>query len=82
MKRGSRALPVIAIALAVGTAGCARQAAVASPTPSRAAGQDTAGPGGARGAAAPRPYARVITSAAETKEGLLRVHRVDDKLFF
>ena len=85
MKRGSRALPVIAIALAVGTAGCARQTAVASPSPRGAAapGQDTAaGPGGARGAAAPRPYARVITSAAETKAGLFKVHQVGDKLFF
>jgi hypothetical protein len=85
MKRGSRALPAIAIALAVGTAGCARQAAVASPAPREAdgPGQDTAAaPGAARGAAAPRPYARVITSAAETKEGLFRVHRVGERLFF
>ena len=85
MKRGSRALPVIAIALAIGMAGCARQTAVAGPAPRGAAGpgQDTAGaPGGARGASAPRPYARVITSAAETKEGLFKVHRIDDKLFF
>ena len=82
MKRGSRTLPVIAIALAIGTAGCARQSAVASPAPRGAAGQDTAAPGGARGAAAPRPYARVITSAAETKDGLFKVHRVADKLFF
>ena len=60
MKRGRRALPVIAIAIAVGTAGCARQPAVGSPTPRAAAGQDSAG--GGRAAAAPRPYERVITS--------------------
>ncbi|HEX2167457.1 MAG TPA: zinc-dependent metalloprotease [Longimicrobiales bacterium] len=80
MKRGSRALSVIAIALAVGTASCARQAAVASPAP-RGAGQDSAG-GGRGNADAPRPYARVITPEAETKEGLFRVHRIDEKLFF
>jgi len=84
MKRGSRALPAIAIAIAAATAGCARQAAVASPSPRPAAGQDSAaGPGGARGgAAAPRPYARVITSEAVTKTGLFSAHRVGEKLFF
>jgi hypothetical protein len=84
MKRGSRALPLIAIALAAATAGCARQSAVASPTPRGAAaqGQDSAGPSAARGAAAPRPYARVITTDAVTKEGLFKVHQVGDKLFF
>jgi hypothetical protein len=84
MKRGSRVLPAIAIAIAAATAGCARQAAVASPSPRPAAGQDSAaGPGGARGgAAAPRPYARVITNEAITKTGLFAVHRVGERLFF
>ncbi|HEX6135474.1 MAG TPA: DUF5117 domain-containing protein, partial [Longimicrobiales bacterium] len=83
MKRGSRALPAVAMLLAIGSgAGCARQAAVASPTPARAPAQDTAGPGGARGGAAPRPYARVITSEAITKSGLFRVHRIDNRLYF
>jgi hypothetical protein len=91
MKRGSRALPAIAMALAIGSAaGCARQTAAAptgratpqAQTPA-GAGQDSAAPGGARpGAAAPRPYARVITSDAQTRSGLFKVHRIADRLYF
>ena len=40
------------------------------------------GAGGASGAAAPRPYNRVITSDAITRRGMFAVHRVGDKLFF
>jgi hypothetical protein len=83
MMRGRRAWPAVAAVLALAAvSGCARQTAAARPTPGTTAqGQDTAArPGGAAPAA--RPYARVITSAAETKEGLFKVHRVDDKLFF
>ncbi len=32
--------------------------------------------------AAPRPYAQVITSAAKTDEGIFKVHRVGDTLYF
>jgi hypothetical protein len=59
-------------------------------TPQRGgdAGDSTA-PGGAAGGgrgnatpAAPRPYNRVITSAAKTRRGLFSVHQVNDQLFF
>lgn len=88
MKRGSRAWPAVAAVLALATAsGCARQTAAAGPTPGQAGqaggGQDTtARQGGPGGRAAARPYDRVITAAAETKQGLFKVHRIDDKLFF
>ncbi|MDQ3556849.1 MAG: zinc-dependent metalloprotease, partial [Gemmatimonadota bacterium] len=36
------------------------------------------GPGEAR----PRPYGQVVTSRAETREGMFRTHRVGDKLLF
>ena len=44
-----------------------------------------ANPGrGGRGgqAAAPRPYAQVITSAAKTDDGIFKVHRVADTLYY
>ena len=51
--------------------------------------QDPAGQGagegrGGRGAqaAAPRPYAQVITAAAKTDEGIFKVHRIGDTLFY
>jgi len=45
--------------------------------------QDQPGRGG-RGAQtpAPRPYAQVITSAAKTDDGVFKVHRVGDTLYF
>lgn len=61
-------------------AGCARNAPAQQPTPRpdvQARG-DSAG-GRQQG---PRPYARVITDKAITSSGLVKVHRVDDKLFF
>ncbi|CAN5752040.1 zinc-dependent metalloprotease [soil metagenome] len=88
MKQGSRAWPAVAAVLALAAvSGCARQTAAAGPTPGPAAqagaGQDTAArPGAGAGQAAAKPYNRVITPAAETKEGLFKVHRIDDKLFF
>jgi hypothetical protein len=56
-----------------------------SPTP--AAGPPGEGPAAAARRAAgsqngPKPYADVITSAAETRDGLFKTHRIDDKLFF
>jgi len=41
-----------------------------------------AGRGGAGAAAEPRPYRRVITSAAKTRKGLFTVHQVADRLYF
>ncbi len=72
-------------------AGCSRNEPPARPAPGGAAqganqAQDSArgpaGPGGARPAAQPRPYNRVITSEAVTDSGLFRTHRIDEKLFF
>jgi hypothetical protein len=88
MNRGSRALPAVVLAVAIGSlTGCARQAAVAGPapgraTPGQAGAQDTAGAPARAAAAAPRPYARVITSEAQTRTGLFNVHRVGERLYF
>jgi hypothetical protein len=62
------------------TSGCAsREAPAATPSPT---GQAAQAGGQARAAQAPQAYDRVITSEAVTSEGLFKVHRVDDKLFF
>ena len=56
-----------------------------TPVP-QAGGQDTTGgarPGGPGGGPAqPRPYSRVITSAAVSDTGLFRTHRIGDRLYF
>ena len=59
-----------------------------APAPDAPAGggeppQDAAGRGG-RGQQPPqpRPYAQVITSAARTDDGVFKVHRINDQLFF
>jgi hypothetical protein len=65
--------------------GCAARAASQQPTTPRPANAQAEAGDSARqgpGAARPRPYARVITSEAETKRGLFIVHRVADKLYF
>ena len=41
-----------------------------------------AGAGGTQGDPAPRPYARIITTGARTREGMFKTHRVGSKLFF
>jgi hypothetical protein len=94
MKRGIAALPAVAAVMVLATiTGCAQQTATANTAPRPQAGTPPAGgapqdsaarPGGAAGggAAAPRPYARVITSEAVTREGLFKVHRVGENLFF
>jgi hypothetical protein len=48
--------------------------------PDPAAGRGGGRQGGA--ASAPRPYAQVITGTAKTDEGVFKVHRVNDNLFF
>jgi hypothetical protein len=76
----------------------ARPANVPSPAgPPRAAQDSARGPGGgaapgpaagAPGAAqgppepAPRPYDRVVTSSAKTKDGLFKTHRIGSRLYF
>jgi hypothetical protein len=46
--------------------------------------EETTGRGAGRGtqAPAPRPYAQVITSAAKTNEGIFKVHRVGETLYY
>src|SRR5688572_21386394 len=64
--------------------GGARPSPTSGPAGTQGAGDSASrgGAGGATGAAAPRPYNRVITSEAITRRGMFAVHRVGDKLFF
>ena len=67
-----------AVLMAVG--GCApRPAPAAAPAPTRDAPTPSAQP---RAQQAPRPYARVVTSEAETREGLFLTHRIGNRLLF
>ncbi len=55
------------------------------PPPQQAQDPDPAAGGrGGRGAAqaAPRPYAQVITSAAKSDDGIFKVHRIGDTVFY
>ena len=77
------------VALAAAGASCSR-APAPQPAPARAAAPaagaaaDTSGTARGRdgGSAQPRPYARVITSDAQTRDGLFRTHRVGERLYF
>lgn len=86
-----------AAALALSLQACAgATAAPPAPTPAtpsapqaapqaapRPSGAPAAGSAAARsGQSGPRPYRDVVTDRAETQEGLFKVHRVDDKLYF
>lgn len=48
----------------------------------QAGGPGAGGPGGGAQAAAPRPYRSVITERAVTQNGMFKVHRVGEQLFF
>ena len=54
------------------------------PPPSQEPADPAAAGRGGRGAAAPapRPYAQVITSAAKTDEGIFKVHRIGETIFY
>ncbi|MFL5580405.1 MAG: zinc-dependent metalloprotease, partial [Gemmatimonadaceae bacterium] len=52
----------------------------ARPTNTTATTGDSAGRG--TGAPQPRPYARVVTSDAQTRRGLFTVHKIDQRLLF
>jgi hypothetical protein len=53
------------------------------PAAEPAAGQDAGGRGRGAGAAQqPRPYAQVITGEARTDEGIFKVHRIREQLFY
>jgi hypothetical protein len=93
----NRLVPLVAAVALAGCAGkTPAPSTTPSTTPARqqtpgqrpagvaAAGQDTTGRAGAGGpgAAAPRPYNRVITSEAKTRRGMFLTHQVGDKLYF
>jgi hypothetical protein len=46
------------------------------------AGAPGQGPGGPAAEPQPRPYARVVTPAAKTREGLFKTHRIGSRLLF
>ena len=74
------------VALLIGASAGEVVRARQDPTPPQQQQEPPAGePGrGGRGnqPAAPRPYAQVITTAAKTDEGIFKVHRVGDTLYF
>lgn len=85
MTRSLKSLAALT-ALALLASGCRAEPETA-PRPTAAAGAAAAGDSarrgpGATGAAAPRPYNRVVTSEAETRPGLFTTHRIDDKLLY
>ncbi len=88
---------IVSLAAIAALAGCTRKQPATQPVPVPAApvanrpgavpkpgapGDSSARTGGAATPAAPRPYNRVITSAAITRKGLFNAHRVGDKLYF
>ncbi|HEX6694403.1 MAG TPA: DUF5117 domain-containing protein, partial [Longimicrobiales bacterium] len=83
---------VSAVAAGLVLSACARNTPPQAPSPARnvpaanaAAAGDSAGPGGRGGAGAeprPQPYNRVVTSGAQTREGMFKVHRIGPKLLF
>jgi hypothetical protein len=89
-----RTLIGASLAGAFGLAACASPAPTApAPAPSRPAGAQPAGSAGATGGTQqgqpaaprqgePRPYRQVITDRAVTQDGLLKVHRIGDRMFF
>ena len=85
MSRARRAATAVAAAFSIVLlGGCAGRAEPEAPMPrpdgaaARTPGDSANGP---RGRTAPRPYDRVITAAAVTSTGIVKVHRLDDKVF-
>lgn len=77
----------LALLLALPLQACSKAAAAPTPAPPQAAGQ--ARPGGAPAGAparanqaGPKSYAEVVTEKAVTQDGMFKVHRVDDKVYF
>ncbi len=73
----------VAALVVLALAGCSRPQARTSPTPQ---GQRPDSTAAARRPAAnqsgPKPYKDVITDKAQTRSGMFKTHRIDDKLFF
>jgi hypothetical protein len=72
--------------IAVPLAACGKAQAETTPSPAVGPpqqGQDRGRPGGGPGQSeGPKPYEEVITEDAVTQDGMFKVHRVDDKIFF
>src|SRR3989304_862771 len=87
---------LVALALGLAFAGCSRATPSPAPPPQparpEAAGQPRAQPaevpgappaaGPRAGEPRPRPYNRVITSEARTRDGLFKTHRIGSRLYF
>jgi hypothetical protein len=93
MKRGTVMRGMAALLVVGATSACARPAPSTAPEPTRPAAQpqpgaepavraDTSPAARPAQQPGPRPYGRVITSEAITKDGLFRVHRVGERLYF
>jgi hypothetical protein len=81
----SHFLPLLVAALLLPAGACAPRPAPAAPAPPTAAApeRDTAAPSAqARSQQTPRPYNQVVTSEAETREGLFLTHRIANRLLF
>lgn len=89
--RSTGRLAALAAVLALGA--CSRATPPPTTTPAPQAGQaggqaqqpdsaQRAGGPGQPGEPAPRPYARVITREAKTREGLFKTHRIGSRLYF
>jgi hypothetical protein len=63
---------------------CSSAAAAPAPSPTPAAGQQAGarGPGARNAQEGPKAYDEVITEKAHTKDGVFKVHMVDQDLFF
>lgn len=84
MTRPSRSALILA-ALALPVYGCTQAAAEPAPPPSPTPATQQAGPrGGGNGGndGGPKAYGDVITDEAVTQDGMFRVHRIGDDMFF
>ncbi len=77
MKRLLHLTTVIAL-ITMPIAACSNAQADTTPSPE----QSRTGSKGANGQDGPKPYSEVITDEAVTQDGMFKVHRIDDKLFF
>ena len=94
VRRGSITTLMLSLASAVAfmLGASSKQVALAigqdpPPTPPQQQQQDPEATGGRQGGRAnqppaPRPYAQVITSAAKTDDGIFKVHRIGDTLYY
>jgi hypothetical protein len=80
-------LPTVFALISLPLAACSTAQADTSPSPATVGEQQQQRPrpqGGGEGGSnnGPKPYDEVITDEAVTQDGMFKVHRLDDKLFF